>query len=444
MAGCKRNGAKSIAKASAPRYRSIPDNTGTRLYSWATRERHETATRLLLDVCNITVLEDEFPSWCSLPVATHTGHSAAVVFHLLDRGLNDTFSSQAQCLLLDAIEQGHAVVVEKLLQAGANPDEDALLKAIELGHETIVDKLLQAGADANKGNPLMKAVEGGQEAIVDRLLLAGAVVNWCLWEAVKLGCDAIEMGNEGIVNALLRAGSRPRKDSWWRALQGKKQSIIDMLLKAGSNPNDHNPWPHAVSNRNQDFIDRLLEAGADVNKFATLETAVRDGWWAIIDKLLSAGATPKANDSLRWATRKGNEEVVDKLLHAGADVNGKDVLLTAVEHGYEAICHRLLLAGANPTQPVLLKAVELGHHAIVDKLVLAGVDVNTGDFCLSPLVLAVSRKDEAMVLKLLNAGACFGHNTISNDPIKFADIFAQWDLSFLDRVLQKFAEVKSE
>lgn len=173
--------------------------------------------------------------------------------------------------------------------------------------------------------------------------------------------------------------------------------------------------------------------------------AASQGNEALIDKLLNAGANVNSQYTLLRAVAVGHEAIVDKLLQAGADVNQDDILLEAVGNGNEAIVDKLLQAGANLSEHVLLKAVEIGHGAIVDKLLLAIVDVNnTRDICFSPLVAAVSRKDGAMVVKLLNAGACLVQNTSSINLTRLTETSNNWDLSFVDRVLQEFSEAKPE
>lgn len=440
------------------------DNAGIPLFFWTVRERHEAITRLLLELCGITVLEDEFPSWCSLSVATRTGHLKAVVLHLSDRGPNDSFPAQAQNLLYEAIGGGHVFIVDELLQAGARPDEKAVHHAIRIGHEGIFDKLLQVAADANKSDPLRESDDEKDKVMFHRLLQAGTDANKCLRFAVCSGnvvflkkflpgCssatintvlwDAVAAEHETIVSTLLQSGARVTPDIWTRALTTKHWTIIGLLLEAGANPDGSYAWEVAMENKNEELVDRLLRAGANFKKYSPVEAAVRFGWGAIIDKLLEAGAKVEKGNTLWSAVRHGDESMVDKLLKAGALVN-EYALLAAVEQDQEGILDRFLSAGGKATARVLRKAVELGKSSMVDRLIRSGVDVNTPDISLSPLVLAVSTKDEAMVLQLLKAGASFGKPNDSSDLSIFIHTSSQWDLGFVDNVLQKFTKAKGK
>jgi ankyrin repeat protein len=90
-------------------------------------------------------------------------------------------------VLMQAAGEGHAAVVDALLQAGARPDQadaegwTARMLATENGHITVVQALLQAGAAVNQArsngeNALMFAAENGYLATVQALLQAGAGV----------------------------------------------------------------------------------------------------------------------------------------------------------------------------------------------------------------------------------------------------------------------------
>jgi len=69
--------------------------------------------------------------------------------------LSDAWSDDGQTALILAARNGHLVVVEALLRAGADPNHamsdgrTALILAAEHGHLPVVEALLRAGADPN-------------------------------------------------------------------------------------------------------------------------------------------------------------------------------------------------------------------------------------------------------------------------------------------------------
>lgn len=134
----------------------------------------------------------------------------------------DNEAYQVSTPLFRAITTGDTTTVQKLLAAGADPNESygadeetALLVAAVERRERIVQLLLTAGADPNHGDmcgytPLMGAVCANAPRIVELLLAAGANPHR------KCGCtganalqDAAIGGHYDIVKTLLENGVMP-------------------------------------------------------------------------------------------------------------------------------------------------------------------------------------------------------------------------------------------
>jgi ankyrin repeat protein len=86
--------------------------------------------------------------------------------------------------LLNAAYQGHELIVQLLLENGANVNttdgDSALARASQNGHQQIIWLLLEKGADINSVDRdylLLDASQSGQEQIVRLLLEKGADAN---------------------------------------------------------------------------------------------------------------------------------------------------------------------------------------------------------------------------------------------------------------------------
>src|SRR5262249_8697111 len=117
----------------------------------------------------------------ALEEAVEVGH-AGVVDALLRAGAGVKREAMGE-LLVRAAYWGRPDIAGSLLAAGADPDGDngfhtALAEAAAQGHGEVVHLLLEAGADPNKdaggGSPLVAALAAGDAGIVAMLQGAGA------------------------------------------------------------------------------------------------------------------------------------------------------------------------------------------------------------------------------------------------------------------------------
>lgn len=105
---------------------------------------------------------------------------AALVRELLDSGVDPNFRSGVGFLLPAAASVGSLMIVQSLLERGADPSLGVpLVKAAGHGHLQVVELLLRAGADPNQGNPgfptaLGMAEQFGHASIASLLRERGA------------------------------------------------------------------------------------------------------------------------------------------------------------------------------------------------------------------------------------------------------------------------------
>ncbi|CAN0253335.1 unnamed protein product [Ectocarpus sp. 6 AP-2014] len=230
-----------------------------------------------------------------------------------------------------ASREGHVLVVEELVAAGANvnfrsPDDGrhAIHLAAGKGHNTVVNILLEAGAEedagrglsstwtvgANLKTPLVEAIENGHFPVVQTLLSKGADAT------LDVGCSTRDLGDMSL---------RP----------------IDFAALRGDN----------------DIMTALL---SDIDEDCFLEftiiLACRRGHFAVVKTLLDNGCDVKTSQfdfdqPLICAAGGGHDAIVTLLLENEADPNevrmdGETPLSSAVRFGHVRIIKALLNAGA--------------------------------------------------------------------------------------------------
>ncbi len=204
----------------------------------------------------------------------------------------DTASRQrVDRALWSAAAAGNAVSVEKLLQAGANPDVEsdgfpALCVAAVSGHVDAVMLLCEGGAEPDA----VVRVEGD---------VCGATAMYL----AAIG------GNAAIIDLLIEAGG-----------------TVDAALPQ----NGCTPLYMAADNGHADAVQALLEAGADLHRTSATGAscvcaAARSGHSAVLMVLASAGADPdmpmdNGATAAHLAAMAGQSEVLVTLHTLGADV----------------------------------------------------------------------------------------------------------------------------
>jgi ankyrin repeat protein len=207
-----------------------------------------------------------------------------------------------------------------------------LIDAIAAGQREIVDAMLEAKADLNVVNmdltPLMVSVRAERADIVERLLRAGANPNQGtafeplpLFTAVSRGAPAL-----AIVEALLKHGADPNfvnQDGQTPMFFGGSQpEILQLLLDYKADPNKGNPLPELLRRRASSPQPFPFVGGAA----AFAETPPKPTDYPAIEVLLKGGANANAtfDDGTRlltWAVGAQDGKIVDLLLKHGAEVN---------------------------------------------------------------------------------------------------------------------------
>jgi len=266
------------------------------------------------------------------------------------RGVPD--KSEYYKILRLLISKGARHTVEHLVRAGdlerlktlfaEKPEEKndkdrfgkpLLLCAIQEGQAGIVEFLLQQGADANTGGkytpqPLHTAVYAGNPEVVKMLLKAGA--------------DIHGKGQEG-ESTLHWIAIRPQRET---EKQEPYDQIAKMLIDAGVDINSRaknaRPDMWLVMDEPTDQIQEFLRI-EEINSTSHIVQIMAPRWLAY-----NAGDTP-----LHSAARWGRTAIVRMLLDAGAKVDilndyGQTALHYAIAAGHTEIVKILLDAGADP------------------------------------------------------------------------------------------------
>ncbi|RSL80942.1 hypothetical protein CEP51_006197 [Fusarium floridanum] len=256
----------------------------------------------------------------------------------------------------------------------------------------------------------------------------------CQAFACQLLLNAIRLGNEELVSAILTRDARPEngnaipEDAIQTAVCFGNSRIVQLLLDhiTAVNTSDSScqvdrylnsenngryihfrdafPLSSAIRYGDITMVRSLLDAGADVNNMAedpisALHVAVEEERLEMVDILLRAGADVNiplgegyrefcdiSDDSgvpkspLQVAAGHGMNEIVQRLLQGGADIDGTwFISIEMFEEYVEGDVHEVL------SPPALEQALSLGHFETAKILLNAGADIE-GNF-LGPTAL---------------------------------------------------------
>ena len=190
-----------------------------------------------------------------------------------------------------AVTEGHGAVIERLLQAGEDPNavingDPALMLAARSGHVDAVKALLAKGANVNVKeslygqNSLMWAAAAGHSAVVKTLVEAGGDIKARNLPPGK-GIERDAGFRIPAENDPLGIRSHRNSGAWGITLDGLQFTPLMWAARAG----------------HVDTVKTLLDLGADVNEAkpegtTSLILAIINNHWELASKLLDWGADP--------------------------------------------------------------------------------------------------------------------------------------------------------
>jgi ankyrin repeat protein len=262
-----------------------------------------------------------------------------LVDRLLDAGANpDTVSQEGQTALMTAARNGSVAAVRALLRRGAQVDlaesfrgQTALMFAAGEGNTAAARLLLELGAELNKRStggytPLLFAVRNNRSETVKFLLQQGADVSDRLPDGTSALSLAILNADFDLAAVLLEAGANPNVPD----PRGHPLHVVAWLHQPGAPPDfamngeDPEPVPQRRGKLSHlDIAKLLLAKGADPNATITwAQPRFGSGGLARNPPSLNIGrhylayqgATP-----FYLAARNGDEPMMRVLAAAGAD-----------------------------------------------------------------------------------------------------------------------------
>ncbi|WEW56792.1 hypothetical protein PRK78_002246 [Emydomyces testavorans] len=338
----------------------------------------------------------------------------------------DGFGELSVSAITIAVELGHVLIVQALLDAGADPavaDPGTLGIAAELGHKNVIEVLLQWSRSTrvplDKNDALENAAREWQ-------------VN-ATWTILEDGVNNKNALNDALISAVdsrlwARSLIVPFYVKFETAYRTRQTSVMKMLLDAGADPNHkYHPRSHweatmihklhdlnssitplqaaASASGSADAVKLLLERKATVDLvdkfgqsplfYATLSNDIE-----IVKTLLKWGANigernTKLYTPLHMATQFSSPPIAILLLDRGADpvaknANGETPLHTAAHGSFELnleTMQSLLQRGADVNERTkegwtpLIHAVECNSETRCRFLLENGADVNATTKC---------------------------------------------------------------
>ena len=380
-----------------------------------------------------------------LIAATEKNHETVVRF-LLEKGANpNAVMHPSKTALMIAAECGYSNIAKLLIEHNADifalgdrleyPSDgkkNAFLIAAESGNDAVLELLIEAGACE-----LPNSIE---DKYANYTILMVASKNGSL-DWVEAILQRIPERYPRMKRTLLNNTDSLGRNALLLAISEGHESVAELLINHGANVNAaHKNGTTALflaSALNKgDIVTILANAGALTEARAKIEP-VGASWLCsgiinsfrqekILTDLLSSkdAKTRYAYTPLMLATSLGHSRSISALLDSGADVNAVSEpyevtpLLIAVQKNHTDIVSLLCARGANTEArfhnigtdvmnggPALRISVGHGQVDTTRALINGGADVNNFSNGCSNLILAVAKKNEAIVTLLLNAGA---------------------------------------
>lgn len=342
---------------------------------------------------------------------------ALLIRHGADAGISDNYM---QTVSTTAAEAGHENAMRALLDNGVDPNdcvlgETLLHCAAKEGHAGMVQLLLERGAlidteTTSNGTPLHVAIVRQRVEVIELLLKSGADVNVTDSEGrtalhLELQCSGNRPQLIRLVNLLLEKGAK---------IEAKDNS-------------DNTPLHTCVLFTSKDISGAvttlLLKHKADANAEMSggetaLHAAIRKGNFTAAQALIQHNANVNAkikdgDTGLHVASRKGHIDVAELLLNSGASVDARDALgqtpllcTTDLRIVELLLDHRAdINALGRWNRTVLHNMSPLKREVTVKLLLEKGANVNARDFDdATPLHDSVSGSEAVMKVLLTHDG----------------------------------------
>ena len=291
---------------------------------------------------------------------------------------------------------------EKARELTDRPPSSILAAACQSGECRIAASVLAAGADPNSAATLLTIAAERNDSDLTELL-------------ISYGADA------SLSPAALPA-----------ALKHQNARIASLLLNAGADPNlpdssGTTPLRAALLSGNLDIARLMIRHGGSPDEF--LEPSIAAGDLALLGALFQYGLSPDQTDAagnplVVRAVTDNKPDVVRFLIENGADPKkpgreGLTALHLAAVAKNETLLRTLLDGGADPNQPFLHPVRPEILTLLEGESFKKWLQRDTG---LTPLMLAASRGDTAMIKLLMEKGARRGQQSRSwkRYPVVFA------------------------
>lgn len=331
------------------------------------------------DVLNFLYSRKNDVPWSKDQLQEHVDNKSKKISELLDKE-----NKAGNTPLIVASADGHEDIVKSLVEYGANVNKISnagmtplFAAAILFGDVSMVETLCTLGADINlkiSGKTLLSYAIGTQnEAMIACLVELGADVNMANNDGKNPLILAADKGNISIIEYLVAKGAEVNQVD-------RKSNVSPVFL--------------AAQNGHEEIVKYLVECCANVNRergdgATPLWIANKNGHIAIVKYLLEHGSDPNKGGGFNVPTQLtiaalgGNEDMVRLLVRYGADI------------------HKGSSDGTTP----LFAAVDTGNIKMVSTLKRLGADVNAEVKGGRLLNYAIRKKDEPMILRLVNLGA---------------------------------------
>jgi ankyrin repeat protein len=273
--------------------------------------------------------------------------------------------------------------------------------------------------------PLYLACNNGNAAIADRLIAAGADPNEVSLDGQTALMTAAASGNPEVVRLLLKRGadanaiepSRGQTALMWASAEGNSSAageLIEFGAHVGTKSRSgFTPLLFAVRNAHMETVKTLLKHGANVNDVApdgtnALNMAVVNAYYELASALLDAGADPNMPDprgsalhTIAWLRKPGTDGAagVGNTPHGPPPPTGD---MSALD-----LAKKLLAKGANPNVRIDWQEPRFGKEGGIAR---NPPNIQLGRHFLSyrgatPFYVAAKNGDYQYMRVLLDAGA---------------------------------------